>query len=91
MKDELEILLKNHNFTQEEQGVFFDCMMRLSSVSRKTLFTAVKGFPDYLSIFRKFFVEKRAYIENPSSEKLEAIIKDEEKLIEEAIERVAKL
>lgn len=85
MREELEKLLKEQNFTDEETEQLFNFIKKLSPSERQTVFSAIKGFPEYLPIFKNILMEKLEFIKQPSQTKLSDILNEEEVIIESII------
>lgn len=86
MREELEILLKKHNFSAEEMDRLFSFMMRLTPLERQMLFLALKGFPEYLPVFKNILAAKLELIKQPNQTKLAGILNEEEKILAKMME-----
>lgn len=81
MIEELENLLKKNNISEEGQQKIIAGFKAVPFNQRGLIFGALKGHPKLIPVFINLMDEKIDLIKNPSKEKMDLLIKEEEKLI----------
>ncbi|MBI2450944.1 MAG: hypothetical protein HYV52_01230 [Parcubacteria group bacterium] len=85
MRKELQKICGERGFSAEEIKQLFSFLARLAPSERQTFFLILKGFPEYLPVFKEILAAKLDFIKQSSHVKLADILNEEEKILTKTI------
>lgn len=88
MIEELENLIKENNISQNNRQKIITGFKAIPFNQRRQIFDALKGHPELISIFIDLMNKKINLIKNPSQEKIDSIITEEEEILKKIFKNI---